>query len=55
MQGTNKTTNLTHSALRSLIENPSSAEQYMSDPEIGPILLLCHNIIQDNQKDEDEE
>mmetsp|Transcript_16579 Transcript_16579/g.23016 ORF Transcript_16579/g.23016 Transcript_16579/m.23016 type:complete len:746 (-) Transcript_16579:33-2270(-) len=42
-------------ALRNLIENPSSAEQYISDPEIGPILLLCHNIIQENQSKEDEE
>lgn len=33
-------------ALRALIENPSSATQFLSDPEIGPVLIQVHNIIQ---------
>jgi len=32
-------------ALKALIENPSSAAQYISDPEIGPVLIQVHNII----------
>jgi len=32
-------------ALKALIENPSSAAQYITDPEIGPILIQVHNII----------
>jgi len=33
-------------ALKALIENPSSAAQFISDPEIGPVLIQVHNIIQ---------
>lgn len=36
-------------ALRTLMENPSAAAQFVNDPEIGPILLQVHNIISQNQ------
>jgi len=32
-------------ALKALIDNPSSAVQYINDPEIGPVLIQVHNII----------
>ena len=32
-------------ALQSMIEDPSSAHDYMNDPEVGPILLRVHSIL----------
>jgi hypothetical protein len=32
-------------AFQSMIEDPSSAHDYMNDPEVGPILLRVHSII----------
>jgi len=31
--------------LRSLMDDPSSAHQYINDPEVGPVLLQIHNIM----------
>ena len=28
-----------------MIEDPSSAHDYMNDPEVGPILLRVHSIL----------
>jgi len=36
-------------ALRTLMENPAAAAQFVNDPEIGPILLQVHNIISQHQ------
>jgi len=36
-------------ALKMLIENPSSAHELVNDPEVGPILMQVHNIINGNQ------
>jgi len=35
-------------AFQTMIENPSTSSQYVNDPEIGPILLQVHNIINQN-------
>lgn len=35
-------------ALRSLLEDPANASQYLNDPEIGPVLLQVHNLIQNH-------
>ena len=32
-------------AFQSMIEDPSSAHDYMNDPEVGPILLRVHSIL----------
>lgn len=36
---------LTYTALRSILENPSSAAQLLNDPEIGPLLMQFGNIV----------
>lgn len=33
-------------ALKVLIEDPSSASEYMNDPEIRPVLVEVHNLMQ---------
>jgi len=35
-------------AFRSMLDNPSSTEQYINDPEIGPVLLQVSNILHQN-------
>jgi len=37
-------------ALKQLLEDPSSASQYMNDPEVGPVLQQVKNIIQQNNE-----
>eukprot|EP01117_Protostelium_nocturnum_P010145 TRINITY_DN3619_c0_g2_i3.p1 TRINITY_DN3619_c0_g2~~TRINITY_DN3619_c0_g2_i3.p1 ORF type:complete len:407 (-),score=131.30 TRINITY_DN3619_c0_g2_i3:1027-2247(-) len=36
-------------ALRNIMENPNSAMQYLTDPEIGPILLQVSNVVHNHQ------
>jgi hypothetical protein len=40
-----------------MIEDPSTAAQYASDPEIGPIMLQVHSVINSlsSQQNDDEE
>ena len=32
-------------AFQAMIEDPSSAHDYLNDPEVGPILLRVHSIL----------
>jgi len=32
-------------ALRLLVEDPASATQFLADPEVGPVLMQVHNIV----------
>jgi len=33
-------------AFRAMVENPSSVGNYLADPEIGPLILQVHSILQ---------
>jgi len=40
-------------ALKALMEDPSTAAQYMNDPDVGPVLLQVQNIVQNDVNSED--
>lgn len=40
---------VTGEALKRVLEDPSTASMYISDPEIGPVILQAHSILQSKE------